>query len=409
MLAEGVRADEFAMLVDDRAALEARVGMIQNAQQEICLATFSLDSSYIPTVILTELLHKAQVGVRVRVIVDGLAAKFSSDVERFLTKGGVEIGIYHPLLTGHPSWLNRRLHSKLIVVDRSVMVIGSRNLKDAHFGLEKANFIDYDAIVSGPVCCVGQNYFETLWHSSDVRPIDECITVHRQDINTATETHAKALERFEYGVESESCSHETTRVIGIETNEVCLLTDQETSKSERSMAETVGELINTAQRSVVIETPYPAFSESFIKTLLSAVARGVSVTLITNSLSNTDQVMVYAAYQSQKARLLRSGIQLFEFPGPDRLHAKGMLIDQRLAMIGSYNFDARSELLNLELCLLTTNADAVAAIEHIIGHHQTQAARIDPSQSSTSPNAAWTRRLQLRSAQLVAPLLRPSL
>ncbi len=391
--------------------------MIRDAQHEICLATYSIDSSFVSTAILAHLRERAQAGVRVRVIVDGLRSKLSTDMERYLTEGGVELGIYHPLLSGHPTWLNHRMHSKLIIVDRNVIVVGSRNLNDAHFGLDDRNFIDYDAMLCGAICHQANNYFDSLWASSDVRPVRECIAIHRNrscelrgtDARTPEAAAAEAISRFQYGVESTDGLHSPIPILQIEAHEMCLLHDPDAAKSERSMADTIVELINSSQHSVVIESPYPAFSDSFIEALQHAVERGVAVTLLTNSLASTDQVVVYAAYQWQKSRLLRSGVRLYEFPGPDRLHAKGMLVDNRIAMLGSYNFDARSEELNLELCVLTNNVAAVASIHDIMCNHQNMAVKIDQHQLSASPTAKISRRLQLRSAQVITPILRPAL
>ncbi len=408
---------EFALLVDDRDALAARAAMISEAQQEICLATFSIDSGFVPTAILSLLRERAQAGVRVRVLLDGLMTEITTDMERYLTQGGVEIGIYHPLLSRHPAWLNRRLHAKLIVVDRQMMVLGSRNLNDTHFGLEEPNFVDYDAMLAGSLCEHAAAYFDALWDSPDVRPVRECLTIHRKrscelggtGLRSPEAAAAAALARLNENFRSQSPAWLALPVIDIAPSEVGLLHDSDTAKSEQRMTKTIIDMIDRAEHSVAIESPYPAFSDNFLNCLLRAARRGVNVTLITNSLKSTDQVVVYAAYQRQKARLLKSGVKLFEFPGPDSLHGKGILIDDRLAMLGSYNFDARSERLNLELCLLTTNPQAIDAIKQLMCKHQNFASPVDRRQLKESPNAELSRRLQLRSAQLIAPLLRPSL
>lgn len=415
--ADLARGNEFALLIDDCDALAARVAVMLKAEQEICLATFSIDSSFAPTAILSLLRERAQAGVRVRVLLDGLMTEISTDMERYLTEGGVEIGIFHPLLSGHPAWLNRRLHSKLIVIDRQVMVLGSRNLNDTHFGLEEPNFVDYDAMVAGSICGQAADYFDALWDSPDVRPVRECFSVHRQrscelagtGLRSPQTAAAQSLSRLHQQVAKRLDERPPLATIDIDAQELCLLHDNDTAKSEQTMAATVMEMIDKAERSVIIESPYPAFSNRFLDCLLHAADREVKVTLITNSLNSTNEIIVYAAYQRQKDRLLRSGVNLYEFPGPARLHAKAMIVDDRLAMLGSYNFDARAERLNLELCLLTSNPQAIATIQQIMCEHQLFSTRIDRRQLNASPNAELSRRLRLRSAQLIAPLLRRSL
>jgi phosphatidylserine/phosphatidylglycerophosphate/cardiolipin synthase-like enzyme len=193
--------------------------------------------------------------------------------------------------------------------------------------------------------------------------------------------------------------------------QVCVLHDDlGVTARAGTISKKIDQIIDAAQQSIVIETPYPAFSNEFFGRLRAAVNRGVMVTLITNSLRSTNQVEVFAAYQNQKSRLLQMGVQIYEYRGPDHLHAKAMIVDDRLAMLGSYNFDARSERLNLELCLLTHNPTAVMLIREAIGFHQCQTKAIcTVSESDTLNDASLMRRLRMRTAQFIVPLLRPAL
>ena len=73
---------------------------------------------------------------------------------------------------------------------------------------------------------------------------------------------------------------------------------------------------------------------------------------MTNSLASTDQLMVYAGYSNQRKNLLARGVEVWEFSGCDHFHAKSALIDGCIAVIGSYNFDPRSEHLNTETAVV---------------------------------------------------------
>ena len=106
-------------------------------------------------------------GVKVRLLVDGLRSRLPSDFEQYLRRCGIETMVYHPTHKG--LWLNRRLHIKLMVADSSTAIIGSRNLRDEHFGLgSEKNYIDCDAIVAGDSAVKAQTYFDWLWRTRDV-------------------------------------------------------------------------------------------------------------------------------------------------------------------------------------------------------------------------------------------------
>ena len=109
---------------------------------------------------------------------------------------------------------------------------------------------------------------------------------------------------------------------------VGLISDGNQEKSSRRVARSVRELAGSAQQCIMIETPYPALSKSTVEVLSRAVERGVQVTVMTNSLSTTDQTAVYATYQNHKrGSVTNKGIRLLEIGGDKVMHSKTMIID----------------------------------------------------------------------------------
>ena len=104
-------------------------------------------------------------------------------------------------------------------------------------------------------------------------------------------------------------------------------------------------------------------------------ARGVRTRISTNSLASTDNIPAFSGYHRQRARLLNAGIDLYEYkphPGVRKtlierypelsdsdpvfaLHAKSMVVDDRLIYIGTFNLDPRSANLNTEVGVLIEN------------------------------------------------------
>jgi putative cardiolipin synthase len=119
------------------------------------------------------------------------------------------------------------------------------------------------------------------------------------------------------------------------------------------------------QQSLDIVTPYLVPTRHFYRTLRRMIRRGCSARVLTNSLAATDMPLAYAGFRSRCARLLKTGLSLFELrPDAGRcLHAKLALFDRRSLLVGSLNLDPRSFYLNTEIALLLEGASLVAEVE----------------------------------------------
>jgi phosphatidylserine/phosphatidylglycerophosphate/cardiolipin synthase-like enzyme len=106
--------------------------------------------------------------------------------------------------------------------------------------------------------------------------------------------------------------------------------------------------------------------------LRDAWRRGVGdvrVLVVTNSIRSTDGLLPQAAYLQYRHDLARAGIDFREYKGPETLHAKSIIVDGRVAMIGSYNIDPRSHFLNTEvMCVIDDEALADELLSSIEVH-----------------------------------------
>src|SRR4029434_10252220 len=125
------------------------------------------------------------------------------------------------------------------------------------------------------------------------------------------------------------------------------------------------------------ESPYLVPSRTFRESLNGALARGVRVRILTNSLATTDNLWPQAGYIGHKKNLVRSGVELWEYLGPECLHAKTALIDGETVVVGSYNLDPRSERLNTELALVARDRSLAAELRQTLDEHLNHATRID--------------------------------
>lgn len=421
--------DSLQMLSSDTEAIAARAELIDGAEHEICVAYYAIDTGRVPTAILGRLRDAARRGVRVRLLVDGLLSRLPSDFEQYLIRNGVQIRHFHPPFQGHPRWLNRRLHDKLIVTDRNAMIVGSRNLLDRHFGLDESRYLDLDAFVRGSAAECASRYFEWLWNTPDVRsprkndsivfdklhlwpPGDDSWRKAWRRANTPCDYERMITAADAWLQQCVMMAERDGSVLDADRNPTVpieVLHDRYTDKRDRQFQDHVIRLIRDSRRRVLIESPYPVFTPPLVRAVLDACRRGVTVTLMTNSLSSTDRACAYAAYQHLKRDLLRAGVQIWELNGPEHLHAKSMVIDGRIAFIGSYNFDPRSDRLNLELAIAAHDVDEAAELTCAIKRHFRSATRVTdarPVMVDPPPQEICVKRTRMQMGRLLLPIYR---
>jgi cardiolipin synthase C len=153
------------------------------------------------------------------------------------------------------------------------------------------------------------------------------------------------------------------------------------------------------------------FSKDLEEVIAQARDRGVDVTILTNSLASTDQTLVYAGYLNQRQRMLDLGVEFWEFAGPNHFHAKTVLVDGCISVVGSYNFDPRSEHLNTETAVATNDPHVADALIEAMVNHFANAWQIGPDgkplgMNVKHPRVDLLRMQQLRAARVVAPVIK---
>jgi phosphatidylserine/phosphatidylglycerophosphate/cardiolipin synthase-like enzyme len=88
----------------------------------------------------------------------------------------------------------------------------------------------------------------------------------------------------------------------------------------------------------------------------------VRVVVVTNSLGSTDAWWMYYASLNYYKELIGAGIEVYQYRGTETLHAKTMLVDGKLAVVGSYNLDPRSAASNSEAIVTIQNGAAVGEL-----------------------------------------------
>jgi cardiolipin synthase len=116
------------------------------------------------------------------------------------------------------------------------------------------------------------------------------------------------------------------------------------------------DLLGQACRSAYICTPYLLIDSELQTALCSAARRGVKVCLFTPGIP--DKKIVYQMSRSYYPPLLQAGVQIYEY-SPGFLHAKSIVVDESVALVGTINLDYRSLYLHFECGALLYNTPCI--------------------------------------------------
>ena len=322
------------------------------------------------------------------------------------------------LLAGLRSFhaLNQRMHNKVLIVDGTVLITGGRNIENTYFDHStRMNFRDRDVVAVGPVVRSAVESFAQFWNyrysvaSRDLADVEAVIAKGKfrryetradydfggffADVEREADDAALIAEKF------------AARLKPVKS--VAFICDEPGktrgffSRNARITRE-LGQTLAQAKRSVVMQTPYLVLSPA-ARDLLRDLRQknpGLRIRVSSNSFASTDNLFAYSGnyrlrnryvgdlrmevheFKPQPGDLLwliprfpvvaelaaqRIATRLQDAPPFVCIHAKSLVVDERVAFVGSFNLDPRSENLNTEAGLLVEDeafaAELLAEIE----------------------------------------------
>ena len=441
----------FYPLSDGMDALGARLRLIEGAQRSIDAQYFLMKDDDAGEVFAGSLLRAADRGVRVRFLLDDVFTTVEDDILALLNQHpNIQIRLYNPIsrrgiyylnYAGDFSRANRRMHSKSLTGDNAFTIIGGRNIADEYFQLRgDTEFLDYDVLALGPVVTQVSHQFDDFWNSVRSVPLEQLNNKFTpQDLAEERAEIDEEVAAESHSIYSEAINTQYMRELVDGTGMVyvapaVLLHDGAAKPenpidiSEMTLIKELADFIDNADSSVYIITPYFIPTDSGVEFWRKIIDKGLSVTVVTNSLASTNHVPVHAGYARYRKDMLLMGASLYEAranaidaddggtgPRPESLtlHTKLMLIDERYLFVGSLNLDPRSIKINAEMGLLIdspelgrefmndveANLDESAYKLELDGNGRLQwRATIDGKQviETKEPLTSWWRRLQAR-------------
>ena len=383
------RADLVRVLDKDQEAAQARVDLIRQAHDRIEVLYFIAKDDRVSAAMLQLMRDARRRGVSVRMVIDGSFRRIPKAILAHLRDEGVVIRTYHPFDLRHLNWLDHRMHDKLIVVDGKRYITGGRNLDESYFGMShEINYRDIDVYVDGASAADAERRFDQVWNSKDVASLHGHVT--RRAKRDATEHLGDSLVEMVHSHFIDLGPARDWSKGAVEVGPVQFFAGHEIGAD-------MTPFIAAAKESILIESPYFIPPRFFRELLLKKLAEGVHITVVTNSVRSTDGLLPQVGYLKYRGSLARAGIDFHEYKGPDCLHGKVIIVDGRVAMVGSYNIDPRSEYLNTEVMAVAENEELARTLQERIEGHIENAWTI-----FSAPNAPVLRVLAI---QMLMPVL----
>lgn len=378
--------DRAALIDDNVAALEIRIRMIEEAQKRLIFTNFDIRDCESGRDVAAALLAAAERGVQVQVLTDGmngLVSMASSPV--FYALGAhpnIEIRFYNTPNPLMPWTFNGRLHDKYILSDDRLLLAGGRNTFDKFLGdyvpyPEKSHDLDilfYNSAAgtadSGEsVLHQVEQYFQMVWSDSHSKTwLESAPFFYRKSVLLETEAlhmrHSAWREAHPELLSKENTDYiEATvplKAVTFIHNPINILA------KEPLVWWQLQQLMEGAEERVYLQTPYAVCDQSMYDGLSRVAGRGVPFSVQINSMGVGDNFMASSDYYRNKARVLDTGAQVWEWYGDYSSHGKSLLIDQDLAAVGSYNLDMRSTYVDTEVMFVIHGEEFNAVLEHYL-------------------------------------------
>ena len=326
--------------------------------------------------------------------------------------------------------LQRRMHNKIFVADNAVAITGGRNLGDTYFGQsDGVNFVDIDVLAAGRIARDLSSSFDQYWNNRLAYPVQSLLSA--KDIEAIKPKPASAAavsgDVSPAGVSSLSLFGESPNKTTIDrvtvdpsgmTTTIAALPDvtnlrmlswtwaaatllvdkpskiaddaDSVEMSDDTAVDGLLSLMTRAQTDLLVVSPYFVPGAEMMRQFEAIVKRGVRVRVLTNSLASNDAVAAHAGYARYREGLIAMGVEVYEMRSEQRgtllsfgsgagsagraggasrasLHAKAVVVDNRILVVGSMNLDLRSKLQNSEVAIAIRHrklaAEATALIE----------------------------------------------
>ncbi|MFU0799915.1 MAG: cardiolipin synthase [Xylanivirga thermophila] len=324
------------ILADGQQKFDMLIDCIKNAQHHIHMEYYIIRNDVLGNQIRDLLAQRAREGIEVRLLYDGLGCrKLPRHFFRPITQaGGYAYEFYPPFFPYINIRVNYRNHRKIAIIDGETAFIGGFNIGDEYLGkIPKFGYWrDTHLMLSGDSVDYLQLRFMMDWQ----------FAVSNQHIPPFAEEYFPPKKR-------------------VGNTNIQIVSSGPDSQWE-SIRQGFFKMITKAQKNIYIQTPYFVPDDSIAEALKIAALGGIDVKIMIPC--KPDHPFVYWASTSYIGELLEAGAKAYTYMN-GFLHSKAVMVDGRIASVGTANMDIRSFKVNFEVNAFIYDPNAVNDLEQI--------------------------------------------
>jgi cardiolipin synthase len=351
-------------LINGEESFKYKDYLIKNAKKSIYITTWAFYDDITGADALKMLSEKKRQGIDVKVITDGnIINSHGISIVGKMEKAGIEVIRYSEKVRRADIW-----HVKMIIVDEKYAIVGGMNFGDpySHKDPNGAKWRDTDVLYMGPAVSDSLKIYARIWNDEVSSKGLKLGKINLPEAVNPSEGNAKISITFSNPPESDG----SPILAGII------------------------KAIYGATKSINIENAYFVPIPTLTQAILDARARGVEVSIFTNSKDSIDSEAKSVSDISMKSLLplYKAGVKIYLKKG-DTLHSKFMTVDGVFCSIGSYNLHPRGERYDSELNLNILDPETVSGLDKVFKMDIMNLATEVKAETDLVPDQSWFSRI----------------
>lgn len=328
---------------------EAMKKDLTSAKKYIFLEFFIINSGKMWDETLTILKKKSEEGVKIYLMFDdmGTIVHLPHNFKNQMKAIGIHVRNFNPFSGSLTPAINYRDHRKVVVIDGKIGYTGGANIADEYINIIQpyGYWKDTAVRVEGNGARAFAAMFIQMWNLGE-KPLEYEDFISDKPSHHTDDKNGVTLSFGDFPM------------CGVGYTEKAFLN-----------------LINNAQKSIDVTTPYLVPDNRLISALCLASENGIRVRLFTPEIP--DKKYVHLVTRANYIPLMKSGVEIYEF-SEGFVHAKSVICDNEIAYIGSTNLDYRSLYIHYESGVLTYKSKAVQQLSKDIENILKRSKRISP-------------------------------
>ncbi len=323
--------ETFELYTNPLTAYEALMSSIDSAKESIYISTYIFNYDEITKNIIDALVKKSKDGVEIKILIDSLGSIESYILQnrlKALKDSGVKVEFFMPILNmPFRNYINLRNHRKIFIFDNKKVLSGGLNISKEYFTdvNNRSTWEDILFLIEGP-------------------SVEQYLEIFASDWLYTSEEQTK----FTYSSNLKNGNN----IVQVVPSGPDMLTDP--------LYEALLCAFYTAKERIWIVTPYFIPDRPIMQALTIAKNKGLDVRLITPK--KTNHFLINLARGSYIRELQEVGIDVYLYDC-SMLHAKAILFDSSISMLGSVNLDNRSLFLNYEVATFVYTKKVIEDVE----------------------------------------------